>query len=371
MTAGGQLAAIVTATAATVLGLWLIGRTAEPGAAADMPAGPVTPAKAAQNVLYNVFKRAESEGAFDLEVVWRDFKKTAWTVRYALSKADLAAAEAEFGYTEAELEAAVRDPVEKMRRDSLAGLRAFVQAEVARGRFADYIRVVDKGPLAFDLNLTPPPDDIREEARQEFRRIAAAMAEEQARQLKKMDKELEPLKAEFLAGRGVRLKGGEMSVDYGWSAMRNRPRVRPALEALRAAAPGLGLYDFLSLLLAFVQEIPFVEQPLAEGDKVTLGFWGPPRVLVENGGDCDSKGIALAALWKNFKNSPLIVFRVPNHFFLGLAVPSPTAEGTVTVGGLRYTLCEVTGLELLPPGFLSAYSLMYLENGRYAYERLE
>jgi hypothetical protein len=46
-------------------------------------------------------------------------------------------------------------------------------------------------------------------------------------------------------------------------------------------------------------------------------------------------------------------------------------EGTVTVGGLRYTLCEVTGLELLPPGYISSYSQMYLESGRYSYERLD
>ena len=373
MMAGSRtLVIMMAASAATVLGLWLIGRPADPGAGPDALAGPLTSAaKPGQNVLFNVFKKTESEAAFDLEVVWKDFKRTDWTVRCSLLKSDLAAAEAEFGYTEAELEAAVREPVDKMRRDSLVALRAFVQAEIAKGRYGDYIQVVDKGPLAFNLNLTPLPDNIRDEARKEFRRVAAAMAEEQARQLKKMEKELEPLKAEFLAGRGVRLKGGEISVDYGWSVTRNRPRVRPALEALRDVAPGLGLYDFLSLLLAFVQEIPFVEQPLAEAEKVILGFWAPPRVLVENAGDCDSKGIALAALWKNFKNSPLIVFRVPKHFFLGLAIPSPTAEGTVTVGGLRYTLCEVTGQELLPPGFLSAYSLMYLENGRYSYERLD
>jgi len=366
------LVVTMAAAAATVLGLWLIGRPADPGAGPGTLAGPLTSAaKPGRNVLFNVFKKTESKGAFDLEVVFKDFKKADWNVRYAIPKAELAAAEAEFGYTEAELEAAVREPVDKMRRDSLVALRAFVQAEIAKGRYGEYIQVVDKGPFAFNLNLTPLPDNIRDEARKEFRRVAAALAEEQARQLKKMDKALEPLKAEFLAGRGVRLKNGEMSVDYGWSVTRNRPRVRPALEALRDAGPGLGLYDFLSLLLAFVQEIPFVEQPLAEGEKVTLGFWVPPRVLIENGGDCDSKGIALAALWKNLKNSPLIAFRIPNHFFLGLAIPSPTAEGTVTVGGLRYTLCEVTGQELLPPGFLSAYSLMYLENGRYSYERLE
>lgn len=366
------LAIMMAACAAAVLGLWLLGRPAEPPTGAPSQAESVAAAvKPGSNVLFNIFKKTESERAFDLEVVWKDFKKADWTVRYEVAKSDLAAAETEFGYTEAELEAELRQPVEEMQRESLTALRVFVQAEIAKSRYGSYIHLVAKGPLAFDLNLTSPPDDVREAARKEFRRIAAAMAEEQARQVKDMDKKLERFKSEFLAGRGIRLKDGTMSVAYGACVSRNRTRVRSALEALRGAAPSLGLYEFLSLLLAFIQEVPVVDQPPTEGDKVTLGFWVPPRVLVENAGDCDSKGLALAAIWKNFKNSPLIVFKVPNHLFLGLAIPSPTVEGTVTVAGLRYTLCEVTGLELLPPGYISSYSLMYLENGRYSYERLD
>lgn len=366
------LAIMMAACAAVTTGLWLLGRPAEPSALGAVRAdGPGAAVKPAANALFNVFKKTESETAFDLEVIWKDFKKAGWTVRYAMLKSDLAAAETEFGYKDAELEAQLRRPVEMMRRESIAALRAFVQAEIAKSRHGRYISLVDRGPLAFDLNLTESPDDIREAVRKEFRRVTAAMAEEQARQLKDMDKTLERLKAEFLEGRGIRLRGGEMSVAYGSCVSRNRPRVRSALEALRGAAPSLGMYEFLALLLAHVQQIPYAEQPLTEGEKVTLGFWVPPRVLVENGGDCDSKGIALAAIWKNFRNSPLIVFRVPKHFFLGLAIPSPTIEGTVTVGGLRYTLCEVTGLELLPPGYISSYSQMYLESGRYMFERLD
>jgi hypothetical protein len=366
------LAVVAVAAAASVLALWLLGRPAEPSVRAkiraELAGGAV---QTASNAFFNIFKKTESETTFDLEVVWKDLKNAEWTVRYAVAKSDLAAAETEFGYTEAELEAQLRQPAEDMQRESLASLRALVQTEIAGSRYGRYISLVEKGPLAFNLNLATPPDDVREAVRKEFRRIAAAMAEEQARQVKDMDKEFDRLKTEFLAGRGIRLKDGEMSVAYGFCVARNRPRVRPALEAVRGAAPGLGLDEFLGLLLAYIQEIPFVDPPLEEGDRVILGFWVPPRVLVENGGDCDSKGLALAALWKNFKNSPLIVFKVPRHLFIGLAVPSPRAEGTVTVGGLRYTLCEVTGQERLPPGNISRYSQMYLENGRYSYERLD
>jgi hypothetical protein len=195
------LAVVTVAAAASVLALWLLGRPAEPSVRAktraELAGGAV---QTASNAFFNIFKKTESETTFDLEVFWKDLKNAEWTVRYAVAKSDLAAAETEFGYTEAELEAQLRQPAEDMQRESLASLRALVQAEIAGSRYGRYISLVEKGPLAFNLNLATPPDDVREAVRKEFRRIAAAMAEEQARQVKDMDKEFDRLKTEFLAG---------------------------------------------------------------------------------------------------------------------------------------------------------------------------
>jgi hypothetical protein len=319
----------------------------------------------------NVFQKAERDTGFDLDFGWRDFRHNTQAVRLSVAKRELAEAEAEFGYTDAELEAYLQAHLDKMARETAAALRAFVEAEIKRSRHSRFLGVTDQGPLAFTVDFYTPPEDVREAARKDFLRITSALAKEQERLTKKMEKDIVGLKAAFFEGRGIRLAGREMTVAYGICALRNRPRMRPSLEALRRAAPKLGLYDFLALLVAFVQEVPFVKPPMTEGERMILEFWVPSRILVENGGDCDSKGVALAALWKNFRTTPLLLFKVPDHVFLGIAVPSPTTEGTVTIGGLRYTLCEVTGQDLLPPGFISSYSRMYLEGGRYDYERID
>jgi|GEM_PF-965012 len=323
------------------------------------------------NVLVNSFRTVESDAAFDLEVGWKDFRRASWFVEFSVSKLDLAEAQSDFGFTGTERDAALKEPLEALERKKIAELRAYVSGVVAKSRYRRYIRLVDRGPLSFSLGLEKPPEDEAEAVRKEFRRIAAAMAKEQTRLDKSQEKDVTRLYEAFLETRGIRLKDGEMSVAYGLCASRGRVRTRPILESFRAIASDLSLYDFLALLVAYLQEVPFVKPPLVEGERTILGYWVPTRVFIENGGDCDSKGVTLAALWRNFKNSPIVLFKVPDHLFVGLAVPSPATEGTILFGGLRYTLCEVTGTELLPPGYISSYSRMYLESGRYAYERID
>jgi hypothetical protein len=53
--------------------------------------------------------------------------------------------------------------------------------------------------------------------------------------------------------------------------------------------------------------------------------------------------------------------------FVGVAVPM-FGNDSVTVGGLRYTLCEVTGPSRLPPGLITNYSRLCLEGGQSVYE---
>lgn len=59
--------------------------------------------------------------------------------------------------------------------------------------------------------------------------------------------------------------------------------------------------------------------------------------------------------------------KIPDHLFVAVAVPAPSGEGFI-INGLRYTLCEVTGLEKIPPGIITEYSKMYLVSGRCFYE---
>jgi len=129
----------------------------------------------------------------------------------------------------------------------------------------------------------------------------------------------------------------------------------------------LNIQQFLSFLLSYIQEIRYGIPPLMENGKYIMGFWVPPKVLINNFGDCDSKGVTFASMWINFKKYPILLIRIPKHLFIGLAVPSFSEEG-VTINGLRYTLCEVTGPDKLPPGMIAPYSQLHLEGGNYSYE---
>jgi hypothetical protein len=126
----------------------------------------------------------------------------------------------------------------------------------------------------------------------------------------------------------------------------------------------------MALMLAFIQKIRYGLPPLKEKDKVILEFWVPPKVLVNNYGDCDSKGVAFASMWTTFKKYPFILIKIPKHLFVGVAIPSIGGEGFV-INGIRYTLLEVTGPDLIPPGLITQYSHFYLQSGKYRYELIQ
>ena len=315
----------------------------------------------------NFFEKKESAADFELTYGWRDFRSGDAYATFAISKDDLAGAEKEFGYTQKELDRALQERAEKLKVEMIVELKAKAKAWIAQGPYSAHLSVEDKDPYAFNLKLAAPAE-IHARVKAEFNRIAALVQEEQKRILKKQEKDLEAARLEFLEGRGLRIMGEKIGVDYGRCVDRNQPRLKLALEALRRVREDASLHDFLGLLVAFIQEIRYGMPDLMEGNKYMLGFWVPPRVLVSNSGDCDSKGVVFGALWKSFKKYPLLIFKIPDHMFIGVAIPSLSEEGTVRLNGLMYTLCEVTGPEKLPPGLITPYSRSYLQSGRFLYE---
>ena len=160
--------------------------------------------------------------------------------------------------------------------------------------------------------------------------------------------------------------GQNIGVDYAQCIKNNRSRIKHIVESMRKIKKNLRIYQFLELTLAFIQEIKCGIPPLIENNKMILGFWVPLKVLANNFGDCDSKAVTFASMWMNFKRYSLLLFEVPEHLFVGIAIPSFRDEG-ITIRGLRYTLLEVTGPEKMPPGLISRYSQLYLESGRFNY----
>jgi hypothetical protein len=228
--------------------------------------------------------------------------------------------------------------------------------------------IEEKDDLNFAMKFAAPQEE-RTAVRAEFQAISARLAKRQEREREEAVREIELRRVRFLENRGLRvLPDDRIGIQYALVAERNRPRVRHVFQALRDVRPAARLQDFLSVLAAFIQEIRYGLPALIEGGKHVLGFWVPPRVLVGNYGDCDSKGVAFASFWTNFKDYPLVLIKVPDHMLVGVALPSLVEEGTIVIRGLRYTLCEVTGPGKLPPGWITPYSRQYLQSGRYTYE---
>ena len=171
----------------------------------------------------------------------------------------------------------------------------------------------------------------------------------------------------YLEERGLRFIGDKIGVMYEFCVTKNRQRVTHVAELMKNLKSDMSLRQYLEIVLAFVQEIRYGIPPLEENKKVILEFWVPPKVLANNFGDCDSKVATFASLWTDYKKYPVLLVKIPNHMFVGLAIPS-IGVGTIIINGLRYTLCEVAGPDKIPPGLLTAYSQLYLESGHYYYE---
>jgi len=312
------------------------------------------------------FERKEGETQYDLTYRWKGYREESFEGIFSVSKADLAEAEKEFGYEPAELASVLAAEDLRMREEIIRSLKNLAREEIAESKYAPYIVIEEKGALAFNLNFRASPR-FHDNVKAELDRISKRLAKEQDSRQKRGIQELEAKKKEFLESRGLRYIGGKLGINYGLVIAWNRPRLKPVLESIQKQNADLSLRRFLDFLLSLLQQVRYRIPPLQENNRFILGLWVPSRVLVENLGDCDSKGVTFSAFWTNLKRYPLILIKVPNHMFVGVAVPMFGNDG-VTVGGLRYTLCEVTGPSRLPPGLLTNYSRHCLEGRQYVYE---
>jgi len=315
------------------------------------------------------FDRQEDENTYFLSYGWADFSGNFCDMSFPLSKSLLDEAEKEFGYFPADLKKHMDDYTERSSERMILDLRKFVEGLIQKSKFPEYILIEKATAKSFNLKLSVPAS-LHKKAKREYDTIKAKLAKEQGKYLKRMGKELEEERARFFERHGIRVFDGKIGVDHRACVMRNRERIRPIFEIIQKKYAHFSLHQFLGMLLAFIQDIRYYIPPLQERGKTILSFWVPPRVLADNFGDCDSKGVTFASFWTNFKKYPVLLIKVPNHFFIGLAIPSFSGEGVI-VNGLRYTLCEVTGPEKMPPGMIGRYSQACLQNGQYVYEMVD
>ncbi len=146
------------------------------------------------------------------------------------------------------------------------------------------------------------------------------------------------------------LRGRELVIDHNALARRAMAHVDNCLQELLGAADGHPLKQLLGLLLAFYQELKYEVPPDTVGPKHILGLWVPAEVLAEGKGDCDSKAVAFAAMWRRLPPR-VIVIRVPNHVLIGVEAKPGPDESYVQIGNRYYVLCEVAGPRKLRPGY--------------------
>jgi hypothetical protein len=149
--------------------------------------------------------------------------------------------------------------------------------------------------------------------------------------------------------RGLRFEGHRLQIDYDGLAARASGPLAGCHRALRWAAGRGGDRRLLEVVLSFLQEIPYEVPPDRPSGPKTFGLYVPTEVLVGNHGDCDSKALTFAALWK-LVDVPVVLVRVPGHMLLGVAVRPGPGERFVRLGNRYFVLCEVAGPAKRRPG---------------------
>lgn len=312
------------------------------------------------------FEKKENEEGYNLSYRWLNFEKKTQAVSFSISKRSLAEADEEFGFRERELNDYLREISSKLEEEAISRLKGAALELVKRSPYSNHIQVEERDPQSFNLKLSAP-SGLQEKVGPEFERLKLQLEQQREALAKKNERELADKRRSYLEEKGLRVLGDKLGIDYGFCIRHNRERLKDAFEAMRMSGENINLRQFLGQLLSFIQAIKYGLPPLQEGDRFILEFWVPPKVLVNNLGDCDSKGVAFSALWTNFKRFPLLVIKMPKHMVIGLAIPALGEEG-LYINGVRYTLLEVTGPERMPPGLITPYSQFYLEGKRFSYE---
>lgn len=317
----------------------------------------------------NSFIKEETEIDYNLSYDWDDYENNNFSITFAISKELLTEAEEEFGYYPNEFKKFLDETSTSMTREMIKFLKDFAYQEIEKSQYSQHIQIVDISPDKFNLSLSAPPK-LKSEVKVEFKRITEKIFKKRTSQLKKISKQLKAKSQEYFEKRGIRTSGDAVEVDYDFCVRKNRPRLKHVFESMKKLRQKLNIYQFLRVVLAFTQEIKYVSLPLEENNKFILEFWIPPKVLVNNSGDCDSKAATFASIWTNLKSYPVVLIQIRRHILVGVAVPS-AGEADITIHGLRYTLCEVAGPDKIPPGLIHQYSRMHLRNRPLKYQLIK
>jgi len=279
------------------------------------------------------FHREEEPGRFRLTYGFVDYSGRPHHVTCRIDREVLERQRAAYGYDPAQIE-----------RDENQRLQAVVEGEIARrgltGQFEFSIRgnSYHWGPrYATDLGAA------------EATRVAAEQAGLDAWLRQRLDGQLDAIRVELYAARGILDKPRSLAIDYAQIASQGTAPLEDCFQALEDTSRGAPRRQKLGLFLAFFQELAYELPPDKEGRRETLGFWVPTDVMVRGRGDCDSKSAAFASLWRHYPGGLMLIV-LPEHVLVGVeATPGP-GEHFVRLGNRYYLLCEVAGPGKFHPG---------------------
>ncbi|HEY5907643.1 MAG TPA: hypothetical protein VIZ31_06330 [Vicinamibacteria bacterium] len=298
------------------------------------PAPPAIDSYAPHVATRGHFERRDSQWAHTLSYGFVDHHRREQTITCDISRADHELQLQRYGY----------DP-KALERELDARLMPFVQAELRSRGLEAVVHMTFKGGGAYEARSSftdETPVDERVRLAGEVKRFYAWLDAGYEREQQRVEQAL-------YAERGVRLSGNRLTPDHVGLAVRAARPLADCFRALARASSGDSDRRRLGLFLAFLQEIPYEVPPDRYQGREILGLFVPTEVLVGRHGDCDSKAVTFASLWRNF-DTPLLLISLPRHMLLGVAVTPAPGEHYVQVGNRYFVLCEVAGPGKLHPG---------------------
>ena len=239
---------------------------------------------------------------------------------------------AAYGYDEAEIDRIVDGKLRQYLEQELAqrGLSAYVRVKVAGGR------------TSAESEIPAMAADEQERIQAEIKRFYALWDGAIARKREVLEK---PLYKE----RGFLLEDRRISPDYAGLALAGSPALADCFRALQEAGQGYDQRQYLGLFVAFFQEMRYELPPDQIEGRKTLGVYVPTEVLVNDHGDCDSKSVAFASLYRNF-GSPVLLIELSDHVLIGAEMRPGPGEKYVLVDNRYYVIGEVAGPGKRRPG---------------------
>jgi hypothetical protein len=163
-------------------------------------------------------------------------------------------------------------------------------------------------------------------------------------------------KAKKIESYGLKRKNGYINIDYPNVTNDNTPFVTEVTLSLKKMFNVNSKYELLNKFLNFVQSIHYKAPPSeSSSGKIICGLITPIEILVEQYGDCDSKAVLLASIWRNLYNDPIYFGIIKNHVIIGFSNVKDTSHlhnYTVRENGVEYLCCEAAGPAITYPGLL-------------------